>query len=74
MSNEPTAQPAPASGAAPRDIQGILALIVIIGAFVIAGVAIYVNPTNVTSVLASILPLASVVIGYYYGQKSQTSQ
>ena len=55
----------------PRDVQGILALIVIVGAFVIAAVAIWIQPTNVSSVLASVLPLAAVIIGYYFGQQSQ---
>ena len=72
--SEPSPQPAPTTGTLPRDIQGILALIVIVGAFAVAGVAVYLNPTNVTSVLASILPLASVVVGFYFGQKSQQAQ
>jgi len=58
----------------PRDIQGLLALIVILGAFAIAALAIWIQPTNVTSVLASVLPLAAVVTGYYFGQKSQQNQ
>ena len=54
----------------PKDIQGIIALGVVGGAFAIAGVAIATG-TAAASVLASVLPLASVVVGYYFGMKSQ---
>ena len=70
--SQPAPTPTPSGSlGSPRDVQGILALIVIIGAFVIAGVAIYLSPSNVTAVLGSVLPLASVVIGFYFGSKSQ---
>ena len=58
----------------PRDIQGILALAVIGGTFAVAGVAIYINVQNAVSVLASVLPLAGTIVGFYFGQKSQTQQ
>ncbi len=54
----------------PRDVQGILALVVIIAVFVIATVAI-VKGADVTAVLNSFLPLASMVAGFYFGVKSQ---
>lgn len=65
----PAAQPSAAVGN-PKDIQGIIALGVVGGAFAIAGVAIATG-TAAASVLASVLPLASVVVGYYFGMKSQ---
>jgi drug/metabolite transporter (DMT)-like permease len=60
----------PPAPAAPRDIQGIIAVGVVGGAFAIAAVAIATG-TAAATVLSSVLPLASVVIGYYFGQKSQ---
>jgi hypothetical protein len=65
----PTAQMSAVVGT-PKDIQGIIALGVVGGAFAIAGIAIATG-TAAASVLASVLPLASVVVGYYFGMKSQ---
>ena len=53
-----------------RDVQGIIALVVVGGAFAIAGVAL-VEGADVTTVLNSVLPLASMVVGFYFGVKSQ---
>ena len=53
-----------------RDVQGIIALSVVGGAFGIAGVAL-VKGADVTTVLNSVLPLASMVVGFYFGVKSQ---
>jgi len=71
MAENPTPSPTQSAtvGKLP-DIQGIIALGVVGGAFAIAGVAIATG-TAANTVLASVLPLASVVIGYYFGQKSQ---
>lgn len=55
----------------PKDIQGVLALTVIGGTFAIAAVAIATGVANAVQVLASVLPLAGTIIGFYYGQKSQ---
>lgn len=54
----------------PRDIQGILALVVVGGTFGIAAVAIALG-TAAATVLSAVLPLAGTIIGFYYGQKSQ---
>jgi hypothetical protein len=55
----------------PRDIQGILALSVVGGTFGVAVVAIVTGVANAVSVLASLLPLAGTIVGFYFGQKSQ---
>ena len=54
----------------PQDIQGILALLVIISVFVIAAVAI-IKGADVIQILNSFLPMATLVLGFYYGVKSQ---
>ena len=54
----------------PRDVQGIIALSVVGGAFLIAGVAI-VKGADVAQILGNVLPLASLVVGFYFGVKSQ---
>lgn len=54
----------------PRDVQGILALSVVGGAFAIAGVAL-VKGADATQILGAVLPLASLVTGFYFGVKSQ---
>jgi hypothetical protein len=53
-----------------RDVQGIIALGVVGGAFTLAGVAIF-KGADVMSVLNSVLPLASMVVGFFFGVKSQ---
>jgi hypothetical protein len=55
----------------PRDIQGILALSVVGGTFGVAAVAIATGVANAVQVLASVLPLAGTIVGFYFGQKSQ---
>jgi fucose permease len=69
MSEKPEAEASPSIGN-PRDVQGILAIAVVGGAFVTAAVAI-IKGADVTTILNSILPLASVVVGFYFGIKSQ---
>lgn len=54
----------------PKDVQGILALGVVGGAFGVAIIAI-VKGADVTAVMNSVLPLASMVAGFYFGIKSQ---
>jgi hypothetical protein len=54
-----------------KDIQGILALSVVGGTFGVAVVAIVTGVANAVSVLASLLPLAGTIVGFYFGQKSQ---
>jgi hypothetical protein len=81
MAENPTDTPATAAPAAaatadgsgvgnPRDVQGILALVVVGGTFAIAAVAIVLG-TSAATVLAAVLPLSGTIIGFYYGQKSQ---
>ncbi len=55
----------------PKDIQGILALTVVGGTFAVAAVAIVTGAASAVQVLASVLPLAGTIVGFYYGQKSQ---
>lgn len=69
MSEKPQTETGPGIGN-PRDVQGILAIAVIGGAFVTAAVAI-IKGADVTTILNSVLPLASVVVGFYFGVKSQ---
>lgn len=54
----------------PKDVQGILAISVVGGAFAVAAVAI-VKGADVMSVLNSVLPLAATIVGFYFGIKSQ---
>ncbi len=54
----------------PHDVQGIIALGVIGGVFVIAGIAIA-KGADVVAVLNNLLPLGALVVGFYFGQKSQ---
>lgn len=53
-----------------REVMGILALIVVVGAFAVSAVAIYLQPSNVTVVLASVMQLASTVIGFFFATKA----
>lgn len=69
--------PTPSAGASignPRDIQGMIGIVVVGGTFGIAGAAIALSPTsaNALQVLSTVLPLAGTIIGFYFGQKSQT--
>ena len=74
--NPPASTPTPTAGNGgsgignPRDVQGILALVVVGGTFAIAGVAIILG-TSAATVLSAVLPLSGTIIGFYYGQKSQ---
>ena len=54
----------------PRDIQGVIAVGVIGGVFAIAGIAIA-KGADVVAVLNNLLPLGALVVGFYFGQKSQ---
>lgn len=75
MAENPAPAPAPATQSAsvgnPKDIQGILALSVVGGTFGVAVVAIVTGVANAVQVLASLLPLAGTIVGFYFGQKSQ---
>jgi len=53
----------------PRDVQGVIAIGVVAGAFTVGGIAIL-RGTDPNVVLNNILPLASMVVGFYFGRKS----
>ena len=56
----------------PRDVQGILALLVMIGFLAIAGFALTKAGAiqDVLSVLQVVAAPASLIIGFYYGKKA----
>ena len=54
----------------PRDVQGIMGLGVVGGAFVLAAVAIA-RGADAASILNAFLPLAGTIVGFYFGIKSQ---
>ncbi len=54
----------------PRDVQGIMGLGVVGGAFALAAVAIA-KGADAATVLNAFLPLAGTIVGFYFGIKSQ---
>jgi hypothetical protein len=52
-----------------KDVQGVIAIGVVCGVFIIAGTAIW-KGADVVTVLNNVLPLGAMVIGFYFGKKS----
>lgn len=74
--NPPAATPpveAPTAGVSvgnPRDMQGIIGIVVVGGTLGIAAAAIATG-ASALQVLSTVLPLTGTIIGFYFGQKSQ---
>ena len=60
----------------PRDVQGILALIVTIGLFAIIAFAMTKvgTLTDALAVVNVVAPLAALVLGFYFGKQAATGQ
>jgi uncharacterized membrane protein len=57
----------------PRDIQGILAIVIVIGYVVIAAAVIFAKiVTDPSPILTGLLGIVGSVTGFYFGVKSQT--
>jgi hypothetical protein len=73
MSGEPAGQPdAAATISNPRDIQGILALAIVIGFIIIAAAVIFAHVvTDPTAIITALSTLTASVVSFYFGMKSQ---
>ena len=54
-----------------KDYQGILALTIAVGGFIIVVITIALQPHLVKDVLVGVLPLVAGVVGYYGGRKAR---